>query len=326
MNKKRSLTGIKPSGTVHLGNYLGMIRPALDLQKDFECFYFIADFHALTTTKSGEGLESDTFDLVATWIACGFDIKNHILFRQSDIPVVTELAWYLSCFTGLGLLEKCHAYKDARDDGREVNHGLFAYPVLMAADILLYDIDVVPVGKDQKQHLEVTRDIAGSVNAVFKENLLKLPDALIREEVMTVPGIDGRKMSKSYGNVIPLFSTEKELKKLVLSITSDSTPLEDPKTLKGNLIGEYVDLFCTAAHRDDLEARLQKGGLGWGHAKIELFEAMNKELTPLRERFLELRQRVDYLKEVLDDGARKASAIAIPQLQKMRDKFHFARR
>ena len=193
---KRSLTGIRPSGNPHLGNYLGSIKPALERQANFHCMYFIADMHSLTTLKNSDAMKSFTYDLVATWLALGFDPSKNIMYRQSDIPEVTELAWYLSCCTGMGLLEKSHAYKDALADNRDVNHGVFAYPLLMAADILLYEPDIVPVGKDQKQHVEMARDMAGSFNAAFNCSVLKLPEPIIDEKVMSIPGLDGRKMSK----------------------------------------------------------------------------------------------------------------------------------
>ena len=217
MAHKRSLTGIQPSGTLHLGNYLGMMKPALQLQEEYECLYFIADLHSVTSSKEAKNRYESTLDLVAAWLTFGLDVDKHLLYRQSDVCEVTEYAWYLSCFTGMGLLEKCHAYKDKSSKNEDVNHGLFAYPVLMAADILMYDVDVVPVGKDQKQHVEVARDIAGSVNAVLGEDTIKLPQALVREEVMVVPGLDGRKMSKSYGNGIGVFDDEKTLRKRLMS-------------------------------------------------------------------------------------------------------------
>ncbi|RME58072.1 MAG: tryptophan--tRNA ligase, partial [Candidatus Dadabacteria bacterium] len=235
--KKRALTGITPTGTIHIGNYFGAIAPALSYQDQYECFFFVADFHALTTNKNREEIISQTYDIVAAWLAFGFNPKRHFMYRQSDVPLTAELAWYLSCVTGVGLLQKGHAYKDALAKNKEVNHGVLAYPVLMAADILLYEADIVPVGKDQKQHVEFTRDMAGSFNAVYGEGILKLPTPLIREEVMAVPGLDGRKMSKSYNNVIPLFEKPEKLKKLVMSIKTDSTPLEEPKDLDSTIIG-----------------------------------------------------------------------------------------
>jgi tryptophanyl-tRNA synthetase len=315
---KRSLTGIRPSGNVHLGNYLGMIRPALKRQHEFHCMYFLADMHALTTNKDAGKMKEFSLDLVATWIALGYEHEKHILYRQSDIPMVSELAWYLSCCTGIGLLEKAHAYKDASSQQREVNHGVFAYPVLMAADILMYDPDVVPVGKDQKQHVEMARDMAGSLNALFGEGVLKLPLPQVEEDVMSVPGLDGRKMSKSYGNEIPIFIDEKGLRKLIMSIKTDSTPLEEPKTLAGSLVGDLYKLFASPSQTTDLSTRLLKGGLGWGHAKDELFQVINAYFSEARTRYADLRKDEAFLENVLASGADRAYDIGVPVLNRVR--------
>ena len=323
---KRALTGIQPSGNVHIGNYLGMMRPALDLQKDFHCLYFIADLHALTSNREGAQLRQFTMDLVATWLALGLDVESHVLYRQSDVTLVTEYAWYLSCFTGLGLLEKAHAYKDARAEGREVNHGVLAYPVLMAADILMHDIDVVPVGKDQKQHVEIARDIAGAVNAALGGEVVKLPEPLIRQEAMTVPGLDGRKMSKSYKNEIALFCDEETLRKKVLSIKSDSTPLEAPKEIEGTFIGQLYSLFATPAMYTGLQERMRKGGMGWGHAKEELFQVINDALKAPRTEYAKLRRDEKSLLRTLDNGAERARAIAVVALNRMREALGFKSR
>ena len=316
---KRSLTGIQPSGNIHIGNYLGSIKPAIAVQDQCECLYFIADLHALTSRKDPALLKASTLDLVATWIALGFDYKKHLLYRQSDIPEVAEFAWYLSCCTGMGLLEKGHAYKDAIANGKDATHGLFAYPVLMAADILMYDVDFVPVGKDQKQHVEMARDIAGSFNAAYRADVLRLPQPVIREEVMTVPGLDGRKMSKSYGNEIALFLPEKDLRKKFLSLQTDSIPLEEPKALRGTILGDLYALFSTPAEYADLEKRLAQGGLGWGHAKEELFALVNKEIQPARERFQELRSDQAALEEILLEGAARARPIGFSTLNRVRE-------
>lgn len=320
---KRSLTGIRPSGNPHLGNYLGMIKPALERQANFHCMYFIADMHSLTTLKDASAMRRFTYDLVATWLALGFDPKNNFMYRQSDIPQVTELAWYLSCCTGMGFLEKSHAYKDALAADRDVNHGVFAYPLLMAADILLYEPDIVPVGKDQKQHVEMSRDMAGSFNAAYGTQVLKLPQPVIDENVMSIPGLDGRKMSKSYGNEIPIFCSRDELKKLVLSIKTDSSALEDPKDLSGTLLSDLFRLFGSPAQYDDLKARLAKGGLGWGHAKTELFDVIDAALSPAREKYNQLRADEGQLEKVLQEGASRARAIAISVLNKVRDTVGF---
>lgn len=316
--KKRSLTGIKPTGEVHIGNYLGMLKPALELQKSYECLYFIADLHALTTERDPKALASQTLDITAIWIALGLDIEKNILWRQSDVPLVTELTWYLNCVTGVGLHQKSHAYKDSLSKGDDPNMGLFNYPALMAADILLFESEIVPVGKDQKQHVEFARDMAGSFNSLFGENLLRLPEPLIREEVMVIPGIDGQKMSKRYGNTIPLFSSEKNLRKKVMAITTDSSEMEDPKEINDTLFGQYFSLFATEDQYQDLRTRMLNGGLGWGHAKQELFEVINSQLKDSREKFFELRANEDYLWSALSHGAKKAFEIAEPVLNRVR--------
>ena len=320
---KRSLTGIRPSGNPHLGNYLGMIKPALARQSSYECFYFIADMHSLTTMKDPSLMKSFTYDLVATWLALGFDHKKNVMYRQSDLPQVTELAWYLSCCTGMGFLEKAHAYKDAASADKDVNHGVFAYPVLMAADILLYAPDIVPVGKDQKQHVEMTRDMAGSFNAAFEKQVLKLPEPVIEESVMSIPGLDGRKMSKSYHNEIPIFCSQADLKKLVMSITTDSTPLEAPKTLAGTLIADLYKLFASETQYKDLDQRLAAGGLGWGHAKLELFELIDAHLAKQRDNYMDLRKDVPALEAILQEGAAKAKTVADKVLKEVRESVGF---
>lgn len=315
---KRALTGIRPSGDLHLGNLLGTIKPGLALGDTHECFYFVADLHALTTMRNAKDLRKFSYDVAAAWISLGLDPKKHILWRQSDCPEVTELAWYLSCVTGYGFLEKAHAFKDAQNKDREVNHGVFAYPVLMAADILLYDPDVVPVGKDQKQHVEMTRDMAGSWNALFGETL-KLPEVLIREEVMTIPGLDGQKMSKSYNNVIPVFSKEADLKKAVMSIVTDSTPVEAPKTMKGTLLGTFFDVCASKDTRDDIEVKLKAGNFGWGHAKLALFEVLNEMLSPARKEYESLRSDEKKLETILLEGRDKAKSVASKVLGRVRE-------
>lgn len=317
-NLKRSLTGIRASGNIHIGNYLGTIKPALTRQNDFHCLYFIADLHALTTQKDAKQLRERSLDVAATWIALGLDLKKHLLYRQSDVAIVTELAWYLSSVTGMGLLEKAHAYKDAAAKSKEVNHATFAYPVLMAADILLYDVDIVPVGKDQKQHVEMARDMAGSLNAAFGEGLLRLPLPVIQENVMTIPGLDGRKMSKSYNNEIPLFCEEAQLRKLVMSIKTDSTALDQSKDLDGSLVGQLASYFMPPDVYQDLAARMKQGGMGWGHAKEELFAAINSEVKEPREKYFGIRRDEANLNSALREGAEKASEIAYEVLARVR--------
>jgi tryptophanyl-tRNA synthetase len=316
-HKKRSLTGLKPTGNLHLGNYLGALRPALELSKTYDCIYFIADLHSLTQTRDAAALATQTLDQVATWLAIGLDTDKHILFRQSDVPCVTELTWYLSCVTGHGLLEKAHAFKDAQAKSTEVNMGTFCYPVLMAADILLYDTDVVPVGKDQKQHVEMARDMAGSLNSAYGE-LLKLPEPLIQEEVMLIPGLDGRKMSKSYNNEVPLFCDEKTLRKKLMSLKTDSSGMEEAKTLAGTALGELFALFGTKAQYADLAARLAKGGMGWGHAKDELFAVINDHVKEMRDRYSEYRKDETLLRKELAKGAEKAQAVASKTVSRVR--------
>lgn len=318
-SKKRALTGIRATGQLHLGNYLGAIREALKLQDDYECLYFIADLHSLTTNHDSTALKNQSLDIVASWIALGLDTKKHLLYRQSDLPWVTEFAWYLSCVTGMGYLQKAHSYKDAVAQNKEVNHGVFAYPLLMAADILVYEPDVVPVGKDQKQHVEMARNMAGSLNSTFGEGLLKIPEPLINESVMTIPGLDGRKMSKSYNNEIPLFSSDKDLRKKVMSITTDSTPLEEPKELDGTLVGQLFTFFTQTEQYQDLKDRLAAGGLGWGHAKQELYEAILAELGPHREQYREIRSDENYLEKQLSEGRERAAAIGKPVMDRVRE-------
>jgi tryptophanyl-tRNA synthetase len=318
--KKLALTGLRATGNLHLGNYLGALRPALELSQTYECIYFIADLHALTSNRDADAIAAQTLDQVATWLALGLDVQKHILFRQSDVTQVTELMWYLSCVTNLGLLEKAHAYKDAAAQGQDVNHGVFAYPVLMAADILLYEPDVVPVGKDQKQHVEMARDIAGALNAIYGDTL-KLPQPLIREEVMLIPGLDGRKMSKSYNNEIPLFCDEKSLRKKLMSLKTDSTPMEEPKVLDGSLVGDLYKLFATHDQVADLTSRLAKGGMGWGHAKDELFGVINDHVKEMRAQYVELRKDEKNLHSVLAQGAERARVRAQPTLNRVRHAF-----
>jgi len=323
---KRSLTGIRPSGNPHLGNYLGAIKPALALQEKFECFYFLADMHTLTTLKNAKEMRSRNYDMAATWLALGFDAQRHSLYRQSDLPETAELAWYLSCCTGMGFLEKAHAYKDSAAQNKDVNHGVFAYPVLMAADILLYDADLVPVGKDQKQHVEMARDMAGSFNAIFGIETLKLPEPLVAEEVMSIPGLDGRKMSKSYKNEIPIFASQAELKKLVMSIKTDSTALDAPKELSSSLVGELFALFGSSEQKADLSKRLQAGGLGWGHAKVELFELLDAIFSEKRKIYESLRVDEAMLDSVLAHGAEKARAVGSKVLSRVREAIGFKER
>lgn len=313
-----ALTGIKPTGVkadpgqggvLHLGNYFGAIRPALRLTERFDCAYFIADYHALTTQRDPSALRDNVYDIAATWIACGLDPKQSLLFRQSQVIEVFELTWVFACMVATGQLERGHAYKDALDRGEAPNAGIFNYPLLMAADIILYDADVVPIGADQKQHLELARDIATRMNHHYGEGTVVVPEALI-SEAPTVPGEDGRKMSKSYGNTIPLFAPPKALRAALLRYKSDSTPLEAPKEPEGAIAYELYKLVASESDVQEMARKLRGGGYGWGHAKQALFEALDAQLAPLRERYLELRADEHMLDEVLVQGAERARAIA----------------
>jgi tryptophanyl-tRNA synthetase len=313
----RVLTGIRSTGSLHIGNYLGTVKPALVWQKTHPCLFFIADLHSLTSLRDRTLRVDSCLDLCATWLACGLDTSQSIFFRQSDVPAHTELTWYLSCVTGVGMLEKAHAFKDAVENGLDANMGLFSYPLLMSADILLYDARIVPVGKDQKQHVEMARDFAGSFNAVYGE-VLVLPEACIQEDVMIIPGLDGRKMSKSYNNTIPLFCSVDELKRKIFSITTDSTPLEASKAVEGTALGVFYKHFSSEETYKDFSSRMLKGGLGWGHAKQELLDVIDAYISPLRAYYNELRQDVPFLKKTLSDGAERAHEIAASVLQRVR--------
>lgn len=318
--KKRSLSGIKPTGIPHLGNYLGMIQPAIELQEDYEAFYFAADYHALTSVKDPEMMRRAVYHLTAYFLAFGLDPERAAYFRQSDIPEVTELTWILSCVTHMGLLERAHAYKAAIDRGeeKEINHGVFTYPVLMAADILIYDSDVVPVGADQIQHLEMTRDIAQKFNSAFGGDFLKLPEAIVREAVATVPGVDGRKMSKSYNNIIEPLLPPKKLRKQIMGIETDSTPLEEPKDPTNCTVVALYKLFATADEVAEMEANYRRGGYGYGHAKQELFEKLDAYFSPYRERYDEIKDDHDYLEGILRQGAEKARPIMAEVMDRVR--------
>ena len=313
----RSLTGIKPTGMPHLGNYLGMIRPALEMTSSHRAFYFIADYHALTTLRSKELIERYTTEVTAAWLALGLDPERTILFKQSDVPEVCELAWFLGCVTPLGMLKRAHALKDAEAKGSEINGGTFYYPVLMAADILAYDSDVVPVGKDQKQHVEMARDMAVAFNHHFGD-VLRVPEPVIRPDVATIPGTDGRKMSKSYGNTIPLFLPTKKLRKAIMRIKTDSTPLEEPKNPDTCAVFQLYRKFADPDRIDDLAARYRAGGLGYGHAKLELFEVMEAHFAEPRERFQDYLAHPETINDILADGGDRAKSVAVTTLSRVR--------
>jgi len=313
----RYLSGIQPTGRLHLGNYFGMIRPAVELQSKGEAYYFLADYHALTgVSEVGqlEGLVKETFlDL----LACGVDPERAVVFRQSAVPEVHELAWYLSTVTPMGLLERCHSYKDKIAKGISPSHGLFAYPVLMAADILLYDADRVPVGQDQKQHLEVARDIAGKFNEKYGQ-VFKLPESIIREDAGVVPGVDGQKMSKSYGNTLEIFAPEKDLRKTIMAIKTDSTPVEAPKAVEGSTLWGLVRLMGTDAERSEYRAKMEKGGTGYGDLKKGLADLVLREFDGMRKKREELASNLPRVEQWMKDGAAKARKTAEQVLARVR--------
>ena len=313
----RVLSGIQPSGKLHIGNFFGAMRQHLQLQAENEAFYFIADYHALTSSPSAEDLRAYTIDVALDYLALGLDPEKTVFWKQSDVPEVTELAWLLSCVTPMGLLQRCTSYKDKVAQGISPNHGLFAYPVLQAADILIFDSNLVPVGADQKQHIEVTRDIAQRFNAIYGE-LLVLPDEHIIESVAVVPGVDGRKMSKSYDNTIGIFETEKQMKKKVMRIMTDSTPVEDPKNPDTCNVFALLKLVAGEDELAEWKDKYQQGGMGYGSAKKRLLEILVEYFKPYRERRQELAADAGYVEQVLADGAQRAKAVASVTLEKVR--------
>lgn len=305
----RILSGIQPSGTLHLGNYFGMMKPAIALQDEGEALYFIADLHALTTVQDAVTLQRNIREVALDFLACGLDPAKACFFQQSRVPAVTELAWILSTLTPMGLLERCHSYKDKLAKGLAPTHGLFAYPVLMAADILIYDSEVVPVGKDQKQHIEVARDLVLKFNDAYGETL-KLPEPSIQEHTAVVPGLDGEKMSKSYGNTIGLFEEEKALRKKIMSLKTDSAPVEAPKPVENSTILALYKLMVGATEYSQMEADFQAGGVGYGDFKKRLFEAVWEHFAPMRKRREEILTDPTYVDTVLKAGREKANTIA----------------
>jgi len=314
--KPIALTGIKPTGRPHIGNYLGMYRPALSLMEKYQGIYFVADYHALTTMHDPQMLQELVYEVAASWLALGLDPEDAIFFRQSDVPEITEFTWILSCFTSKGLLNRAHAYKAAVDENIEKNHdpdeginaGLFYYPVLMASDILLYGSDVVPVGLDQKQHIEITRDIAEAFNRTYGQ-VLKVPEGIIQEAVMKVPGIDGQKMSKSYNNTIPIFAPEKALRKQVMRIVTDSKHPEDPKDPDGDTIFTLMQFFASPGRLEEIRQLYVGGGAAYGTLKKELAELILSHFAQARTKFDALIKDKPYLDNVLKDGAHKARQI-----------------
>ena len=306
----RILSGIQPSGALHLGNYFGMMRPAIELQEKGEALYFIADYHSMTSLFDAGERRKNSLDVALDFLACGLDPKKAVFFKQSDVPEVTELAWILSTLTPMSLLEKGHSFKDKSAKGIPVNHGLFAYPVLMAADILIYDSNIVPVGRDQKQHVEMTRDIAIKFNEQYSQTFI-IPEPQIRDEVAVVPGTDGQKMSKSYGNTIEIFGEEKAIRKKIMGIQMDSrTPAEPKPDAEKNLAIQLLKLVVSTEIGADFENRLRAGGLGYGDLKKALFENYWNYFAEARKRRAELAANLDYVNQVLADGAKKARTLA----------------
>ncbi|MGV3505371.1 MAG: tryptophan--tRNA ligase [Adhaeribacter sp.] len=317
----RILTGIQSSGRPHLGNLLGAIVPAIELSKksDNDSLYFIADLHSLTTVRDAEALRMNTYAVAAAWLAFGFDTDRNIFYRQSDVPEVTELTWYLSCYTPYPMLANAHSFKDKSNRLSDVNAGLFVYPVLMAADIIMYDAHYVPVGKDQIQHLEITRDIANAFNNRYGETFV-VPEARVDESVMIIPGINGEKMSKSYGNIIDIFVPENELKKTVKSIISDSKTLEEPKDPETDVTFKLYALLASPEETEAMRRNYLQGNYGYGHAKQALFELILRKYTKERELFSYYMNNLPEIDAKLKSGADKARAIGAATLNRVREK------
>ena len=313
----RILSGIQPSGVLHIGNYFGMMKPAIALQDEGEALYFIADYHALTSVRDPDVLRENVRRVAVDFLAAGLDPERAALFKQSDVPQVTELTWILSTVAPKGLLERAHSYKDKLARGLAPMVGLFSYPVLMAADILIYDSDIVPVGKDQKQHIEMTRDLAGKMNEQFGQ-IFKLPEARINPETQVVPGLDGQKMSKSYGNNIDIFGDEKETRKRVMSIVTDSTPVEAPKDPKKSTIFQLYSLFASKVEIASMRERFKKGGTGYGDFKKELFEKLWEYFSPMRKRREQILADKLYVDNVLVRGAKRANEVADDVMTRVR--------
>ncbi|MCF6278808.1 MAG: tryptophan--tRNA ligase [Flavobacteriaceae bacterium] len=320
----RILTGIQSTGTPHLGNILGAIKPAIELSKNSnnESFLFIADMHSLTQIKEGKTLRENTYSTAATWLACDLNIDKTIFYRQSDIPQVTELSWYLSCFYPYQRLTLAHSFKDKSDTLEDVNAGLFSYPMLMAADILLYDAEIVPVGKDQLQHLEMTRDVANRFNHQMGKTLI-LPTAKVQEDTMYVPGTNGGKMSKSQGNIIDIFLDDKKLRKQIMKIETDSTPLEDPKNPDTCNLFSLYKLIASKTQIVEMRGNYEGGNYGYGHAKQAFFELLINVFSKERERYNYYMNNRDEIDKVLEIGAKKAQKVAQKVLQRVRAKIGY---
>lgn len=316
----RVLAGAKPTGeNLHLGNYFGALRQFVQLQDEHDtALYFIADYHSMTTVRNGPARRRNTLAVALDYLAAGLDPDRAILFRQSDLPEVAELTWILTSITPMGMLERAHAYKAAMDKGEDVDHGLFTYPVLMAADILLYGSDLVPVGRDQKQHIEMARDMAARFNRLYDTDALVLPEPYILEETATVVGTDGQKMSKSYDNTIAMFGPKGRLKKSVMGIVTDSTPVEEPKDTN-QAVFELWSLFATAAEREEMFERAAAGGLGYGDVKKDLLTRVMDYFGPMRERRAQLEEKPDEVEAILCAGAERARVFATPVLEACRE-------
>ncbi|VAW12050.1 Tryptophanyl-tRNA synthetase [hydrothermal vent metagenome] len=317
----RILTGIQSTGVPHLGNILGAIIPAIEMAKDSqnESFLFIADMHSLTQIKNGEELRHNTYATAATWLAFGLDIEKTVFYRQSNVPQVTELAWYLSCFFPFQRLTLAHSFKDKADRLKDVNAGLFSYPMLMAADILLYDADIVPVGKDQLQHLEMTRDVASRFHSQFGETFV-LPEAKVQKDSMYIPGTDGEKMSKSKGNLISLFQTDKKLRKQIMGVLSDSTPMEDPKDPEFDTTFILYKILASEVQIAEMRSNYLGGSYGYGHAKQALYEVISERFSDAREKFEYYMSHLNEIDDALALGAEKAKKTADQVLNRVRNK------
>ncbi len=317
MEKKILVSGIKPTGAVHIGNYFGAIKQFVDLQKDYQSFIFLADYHALTSVSSREEMLKNSFDAICTYLACGLDPKNVILYRQSTLPEHAELTWMFDCLVTMPWLQRAHAFKDAEAKGKEINVGTFNYPILMAADILMYDADVVPVGRDQVQHVEMAREIADKFNNTFGETF-KRPKEILVKDVETVPGIDGQKMSKSYGNVIPLFGTDEEIKKAVMGIVTDSKAPEEKKVAEENNIYKIFKLVATPEERETMRAGFENGGLGYGDAKKMLLEKIYVYFGSMRKVYEKLQANPKKVANILKRGEKKVRKIAEKKMETVR--------
>jgi len=334
MNKERNLTGITTTGTPHIGNYIGAIRPAITMSQaeNVISFYFLADYHALVKNRDPEVLKKSTLEIAATWLALGLDTDKSIFYRQSDIPEIFELTWILTCMTAKGLMNRAHSYKASvalnessatKDPDQGISMGLYNYPILMAADILMFNADKVPVGKDQIQHLEMTRDIAARYNHYYGEHFV-LPKAIIDEKLSVLPGLDGQKMSKSYNNTIPLFLPEKKLRKMIMKIKTNSQEPGEPKDADTSTLFEFYKAFANETEIEDMRKQYAQG-IAWGEMKNVLFEKINNELLEPREKYEELLKKPQYIEEILQEGALKAREYSVPFLQEIRQAIGFGK-